>query len=144
MFDVSSILLEYFFIDEVAQLAAGSWTCFRWHVWILSTIPGVIFFTHFRNRFTLSKHFWLQVANTSFEDDMGWKGFYCVQPPQVYFCVGLHRVFVKNLFGAKDYQTTSWRSSILVCHSLMIQRLFKVRCAVVGDLSTGRYVNQML
>lgn len=72
-------------------------------------------------------------------------GFYCVQPPQVYICLGLHRVFVKNLFGAKDYQTTSWKSSILVCHSLMIQRLFKVRCAEKrrGHVSTGRYVNQM-
>ena len=73
-------------------------------------------------------------------------GFYCVQAPPVYICLGLHWVFVKNLFGCvQDYQTTSWKSSILVCHSLMIQRLFKVRCAEKrrGHVSTGRYVNQM-
>ena len=111
---------------------AGSWTCFffpPFQLW---------FFTHVGNRFTFFQGF--LVANTSF-----WRwhglclGFYCVQPPQVYICLGLHQVFVKNLFGAKDYQTTSWKSSILVCHSLMIQRLFKVRCAEnVGHVSIKR------
>ena len=124
---------------EVAHL---NWFLDLFKVTWLSSHQKVCSITNFGNNFYCFQA--LLVANTSFEDSnlaMGF-GFYCVQPPQRYrFCLGLHH-------GAKDYQTR-WKSSILVCHSLLIQRLFKVRCVCfppVGfrDMPTGRYFNQML